>query len=188
MDFLLRRTIRATELPVTLAQAKNQVGLPVSVTEYDDHLQMLIGAATDQFERMTRLALLPQTWVYERQQPCKAIELPRSPLLSITTVESKENLEDSFVAVDSADYTLESDRSPARLTWADSMPKYIRVTYQAGYANPNAIPSETKLTILQIVTHYFENRGDTHADFPVALKGLIESQSAGTFAGYWHES
>lgn len=186
MQFSLRRTVAPQELPVSLRQAKRQLELPLSSTERDEQILLLLDAAVSNFENMTRRAMLPQTWVFESTDPICAVELPRSPLKSITSVESRELLTDSWVAVAAEDYSIEDTRQPARLTWVNQIPRRVRVTYVAGFNTATEVPTNFKLTILQLVTHYFENRGDVAATLPVSLKGMIESQRAGTLAGYWY--
>lgn len=183
MDFIHKLLSRESGTVVSLAEARDQIEIPDD--SFDTKLNLWIPAATAEFERLTRRALLPQTWLLETEDVVRSIELPRPPLIEIDSVFSKQNLEDEWEEVDEADYTLQTNRSPARLTWVDSQPCFIKVTYQAGYEDPADIPADYKLTILQLIAFIAENRGDVDAKLPIALKSMIGGQSAGTKIGYW---
>lgn len=182
MDFAHKLESREPGLAVSIDEAREQLEVDES---FDAKLNLWIPAAVGEYERMTRRALMPQIWSLESQDAVRAIELPRPPLISVDEVQSKDLLEDDWVDVAADDYTLEANRSPARLTWVDDQPRFVRVVYTCGYESPDDIPPEFKLSILQLITFIAENRGDVEAKLPIALKAMIDGQSTGTRVGYW---
>jgi uncharacterized phiE125 gp8 family phage protein len=185
MDFIHQLQSRESGLAVSLEEAREQI--EAFEDESDAKLNLWIPAATEMFERLTRRALLPQTWLLESEDAVREIELPRPPLISITSVKSKERIEEDWEDVADEDYTLQSNRSPARLTWLDGQPRFVQVIYTAGHANVADIPGEYRMTILQLVAFFAENRGDVEAKMPIALRAMIAGQSAGTKLGYWSD-
>lgn len=183
MDFIHKLLSRESGLAVSLAEAREQI--EVSDDSFDAKLGLWIPAATDQFESLTRRALIPQTWLLESEDAVRAIELPRPPLIEVTEVNFKDRLEDEWQAADEDTYVLQDNRSPARITWLDDQPRFVQVEYTAGYVDQADIPSQYKLSILQLIAFISENRGDVEAKMPIALKSLIAGQSAGTKLGYW---
>lgn len=182
MDFAHQLLSREPGLVVSLEEAREQLEVD---EDFDAKLNLWIPAAVGEYERMTRRAMMPQTWSLESQDAVRAIELPRPPLISVDEVQSKDQLQDDWVDVDSEDYSIESTRSPARLTWIGDQPRFVRVVYTCGYQSPDDVPPEFKLSILQLLTFISENRGDVDARMPIALRAMIDGQSTGTRVGYW---
>lgn len=183
MDFIHKLLSRESGNVVSVLEARDQIEIPDD--SFDTKLDLWIPAATEEFERMTRRAMVPQTWVYESEDAVRAIELPRPPLIEIVSVYSKDQIEDEWEEVDEDDYVVQTNRSPARLTWLDEQPRFIQVTYRAGYEDIGDVPAEYKLSILQLIAFSSENRGDVEAKLPTALKARIAGQAAGTKLGYW---
>jgi uncharacterized phiE125 gp8 family phage protein len=183
MDFIHKLVTPAVDYPVSPAEARDQI--EVGDDSFDSKLELWIPAATAQFERMTRRALMPQTWMIETEDLVREVELPRPPLIEVTSVMSKERVEDEWEEVDEADYVVQENRSPVRITWIDQQPRMVQVTYEAGYASSAEVPADYKLSILQLIAHYSENRGDVEARLPIALKAMIASQGSGTRLGFF---
>lgn len=171
-----------TEFAIELDEAREYLDIPGAYQ--DDKLCTLILDAQEEFQRLTHRAIVPQTFVYEECSPWNNIELPLPPVTAIVSVKSKDNLEDAWVAVDSADYIVDITRSPAEIVWIDSRPEFVQVTYECGYAAGSA-PANFKVTLLQLIAFVFENRGDIEARMPTALKSRLQGQSAGTVLGFW---
>lgn len=183
MDFIHKLLSLESGTAVSLNEARDQINIPDD--SFDSRLALWIPAATEEFERLTRRALVPQQWLFESQDAVREIELPRPPLISVDEVNIKDRLEDDWETITDADYELQSNRSPASLTWLDEQPRFVQVTYTAGYEDLSLIPAEYKISILQLITHLSENRGDVEARLPMVLKARIAGQGAGTKLGYW---
>jgi uncharacterized phiE125 gp8 family phage protein len=183
MDFIHKLLVAATQYPITPAEAREQI--EVGDDSFDAKFDIWIPAATRDFERMTRRAMLPQTWLIESEDAVRELELPRPPIIELITVKSKHRLEDEWEDVDPANYTVQLNRSPVRITWLDSQPRIIQVTYSAGYPTADDVPADYKDSILQLIALKAENRGDVDYKMPIALKAHIASQHAGTRIGFF---
>jgi uncharacterized phiE125 gp8 family phage protein len=183
MDFIHKLVTAATQYPITPAEAREQI--EVGDDSFDAKFDIWIPAATRDFERMTRRAMLPQTWLVESEDAVREIELPRPPIIEVISVKSKDRLEDEWVDVDEADYVVQLNRSPSRITWLDTQPRFIQVTYTAGHATADDVPADYKDSILQLIALKAENRGDVDYRMPIALKAHIASQQAGTRLGFF---
>ena len=186
MDFALNKIVAQTEWPVLLHEAKQHLrGIGHSCD--DDLIERLIQSASVRFERMTGRALTPQTWLLEVDEAVRAIELPRPPLIEIVLVRSKSDLHDDWNDVDPSEYTIQENRTPARLTWRDEQPRFIQVKYRAGLERREDVPPDYRDCILQLVVFEYENPGDMEAKLPTALHGWITGCRTGTMTGYWYQ-
>jgi len=95
----------------------------------------------------------------------RVLELPRSPLISVDWVKTYDEagLPQTFSA---ASYFIDTNSKPGRLALnaGASWPSVgrpiagILIQYQAGYATPYAMPGAFKTAILQLASHWYENR------------------------------
>lgn len=183
MDFSHRQTVRPTTQPVTIDEARDYLEQPGN--DADTKIFRAIDSAAAMFERHTRRALMLQTWTLETSCKTTAIELPRPPLVSIVSCQSRQETTDDWADVLASDYVLEADRSPARMTWTEPQPPYLKIVYQCGYADRSELPSDYITSVLQLVTFLFENRGDVEAKLPISLKAMLDEQRAGTVQHYF---
>jgi uncharacterized phiE125 gp8 family phage protein len=80
----LRLITAPTTYPVTLAQAQAQTR--VNLARDDDYLNLLIAAATDYAEQYTGKAIMEQTWELVLDGFSDAIQIPKGPISSVTSV------------------------------------------------------------------------------------------------------
>ena len=173
--------------PVTLAEVKTHLRLPADATE-DAYLTTLIAAAREYCEQETRRAFITQTWeltldgwpgsrgndewwdgvkegaISMLTGRADVIELPLLPILSVTSL-TTYNEADQPTVVDANTYLL--DRVQGRLTkkdlvtWPTNLRNYqsIVVRYVAGYgAAAITVPAPLRSAILQLISHWYENR------------------------------
>lgn len=181
-------TAPATE-PVTLAEAKAH--LRVTASDEDTLLTNLIVSARQDAEEFTRRAFITQTWDYALDAAglgqCAsygegysegidvvslkdAIEIPRPPLISVTSVKSYStgNVEAVFA---SANYFVDTLSEPGRiaLNLGQVWPTDLRaanaliVRFVAGYGAAGAVPQKIKDAMLRYIAYLYENREGSQA-------------------------
>jgi uncharacterized phiE125 gp8 family phage protein len=153
--------------------------------EDSDFLQAKIEAAEKHLEQATGRAFLTQTRTVHFDGFCRRLELPVSPVQSITSVKylDRNGVEHT---IDPADYTaapLNSD-DPAYLYPASGkswpMADMVTVELVAGYGEASAnVPAPLKEAVKQLAAHWYENReavlvGVNAQAIPLGLFDLIE--------------
>jgi uncharacterized phiE125 gp8 family phage protein len=155
------RVVAPTELPVTVAQAADELDI-VDDPSRNDQLERLIRWATELVETDTRRLLLPQTWQLRLDRfPSAAIQLRRVPVTAVDYVNYL--LDETWYTMDSADYVVDLRSEPARIrparnmTWptTDDVMHAVVVQFQGGYASVDEVPSLAKEAILYAVRQRF---------------------------------
>src|ERR1700722_16969036 len=176
--------------PVLLADAKQQAR--IDTTADDTLIGTLITAARQWAEQYTGRALVTQTWQLwldfwpssqelwwdgVRQGPVSGFDrlsyimLPRPPLQSVTSIQYFDDT-DTPTTWDPSNYYVDTVRTPARVTlrigatWPvpERLANGIMVQYVAGYGNDGtAVPEQIKTAIRQLVSHWYDNRGEAVA-------------------------
>jgi uncharacterized phiE125 gp8 family phage protein len=137
-------------------------------TSSDDTLidQLILGA-TDFVEKWTQRSLLGQTWVYtERRWPRRIVELPRPPLVSVTSVGYVDTAGDDQTLVADTDYVVTIDREPGIIepaygkTWPSlrgETAQAITVTYVAGFHadDPDEVPNAIRIAVKMLAAQWY---------------------------------
>jgi len=168
---------------VTLAEAKAHLRVEHNVD--DSLLSGLITAARLFVEQQTGRALLSQTWrLWGDAWPEAAVlPLPKPPLRSVSTILIYAADDSSTVWSGSA-YRVEVATQPGQIQLREgqSWPSLGRscssfsITFVAGYADAAAVPEVLKLAIKQLVTHWYEQRGEVTAhgaEIPFGVTALL---------------
>ena len=181
MDLKLITAV-ATE-PVTLTEVKSHLRL--DGTAEDTYLSSLTTVAREYCETITRRALATQTLELILDDfPCDYIELPKSPVQSITSIKYKDSNGDETTW---ATYVSDLDKVPALIMpeYGDSFPSFIpypsgavRVRYVAGHKSDGVVlPTSIKQAMLLLIGHLYENREETIAkkleNIPLGIKSLL---------------
>ena len=154
--------------------------------EEDDLWDAYLAAAVEQVEKDSRRVFTPQTWRLSLDEyPCGAIEVRRSPLVSVDAFEVK-NADGDWETVDPDSYEVDTESEPARIVkaksgvWPAPYPRTngIRITLTLGYATPPEIPEIAKQAIRFLVGHWYRNRspvsmGGTGTEIPLTYQNLI---------------
>jgi uncharacterized phiE125 gp8 family phage protein len=175
--------------PVSLAEAKAQCR--VDVTEDDALITGLIVTAREEVERRIWHAIISQTLelVLDEWPWCRSVELPRPPLMSVTSIKYKiaDGTETTW---GSSNYIVAAAHVPGRVVLANgaSWPsatlyptEAIRIRYVAGYANAAAVPQSLKQAMLLLIAHWYEMReaaiatGAMPKDVPYGVQVLLTS-------------
>lgn len=176
-------------------------GYPVSLTEAKAHLnrdhadddaliQTLIAAATDYVEVFTHRALLTQIWDLKLDAfPCGAIELPKPPVTSVTSV-TYTATDGTSTVWSSALYTTSFPSGPHAVA-ASLEPAYsevypstrsvvnaVTVRFICGYGAATAVPDSLKAAMkLMIGTWYAQretvNVGNIVTRVPDTVEALL---------------
>lgn len=197
-------TTGPAQLPVTLSQVKHRLGVGDDTTSDDAYLMQLVRAATEIGEKRTGRAFVTQTltlwldgwpkdatgreeiWEGWRQgaetnllTPRRAIELPRPPLQSITSVSTFDD-SDTETTYASSNYFVDTATEPGRLVLRNSASapaptraaNGLKVVYTAGYgADPGDVPEGLREGVLRLASFFFENRGDCPEDEALRMAG-----------------
>lgn len=193
-DFWVETITPPASDAVSIDEAKAQLNIEPD-EDYDDLLiARLIRSAMLVWQRWTDRALIEQTLrITKVNFTDSVIDLPGAPLREITALEARagrkedwiDNLEGSAPEV-TYEYELQEGRQPARILF-DTTPQGARVTYTCGYEDRDAIPSDYRDCILQLVAFGYMNRGDVSTALPAQIKDLMQSQHLGTVGGYWSQ-
>lgn len=163
----------------------------LSNTEDDNKLlQHFAISARESFESLTSLTLLPRTYVMtldswtrnEMYTPWRSvvypyllpnslgtIYLPKPPLVTVTYVKYRD-LTGTLQTLNSSNYVVLTDQRPGCIKlkpstvwpplWIEGFPK-IEITYTAGFADADHVPSRYKQAIMAQAVAWYMNRTDT---------------------------
>lgn len=148
--------------PVSVATAKSY--LRVTGTSEDALIGMLVKAAREQGEQISRQAYITQTLTQVEDEWPEDYILPIrcTPLQSVTSI---AYVDSDGVSYTWTDYRLDISRQPGSIIF-DSLPSEslresgaITVTYVAGYgASSTDVPNRIIQAILMLVAYWYENR------------------------------
>lgn len=199
-----------TIYPVTLSQAKSQVGLAQSIAHHNEMLNRLISSASAATERLARRAWLTQTWkltltgfpgsqygVSGRNYiqtmtgdiDYRCIYLPRPPLASVSSI-SYVDSDEASQTLATTEYNVRTNSSPGLVALAPTKswpttsyedPESVTITYVAGYTAASLVPDQAKQAILALVGHWFENR--TSSDIPSFVADMLDGLHCGMKLG-----
>lgn len=147
---------------VTLEEAK--LHLRVEHDAEDSLIASYIAAATEHAEVYQLRSLMERTWRLSLSRfPSggRIIRLPRPPLRSVTSI--------VYIAPDGSEQTLDAEHyghaTDGRVFLAtDAWPRTarqedaVRITYVAGYGEGGDAPQATRMAILLLAGHFYENR------------------------------
>lgn len=177
---------QSTSEPVTVAEARTYLRLESTDSTAED---LLIGsyitAARLLCENITKRALVPSTWqliIDHFENATEAVDLPRPPLSTISTLVSISYVQDTTAGtsttIGSTVYTVDPNSNPARVypsfgnEWPTgsirSQRNAVTIQYVSGYTTAN-VPAPIKLWIQQRAAQMYENRE------PIVLGQTIEN-------------
>jgi len=152
----MSNTTQPTKWSVTIPPTDT----PVSTQEVVDHLRLdgrdsgwldnFIAAATDYAEEKLSAALMPRT-IRATFYDGEALILPRGPLIEVQTITDRDGAA-------TTEYEIKHTGHTAQIVLTRSIQYPISITYQAGYASAQTIPSSIRLAILMHVGTLWENR------------------------------
>jgi uncharacterized phiE125 gp8 family phage protein len=169
-EFFYSLTTAPTVEPVTLNEAK--LFARVDTTEDDALITALIIAARQTVEKQTGRALIEQVWTatLDRLPQAGIFELAHRPIMSVTSIRAF-NDDDTYEGLNVAtDIILDGQngrislKSSAASIVGDRATSVYQIVYKAGYgATAASVPEWAKLSIKQIVAHWYEHRESVQA-------------------------
>lgn len=163
--------------PVSLETAK--AFLRVDGTADDAVISLLIAAAREKGEAISRLAFLTQTveLVLDAWPDDLTLRLRRAPLQSVTSV---TYLDDEGVQASWTDYQVDARSAVGYVTFG-SVPSValfptgaIKITYVAGYGDTaTSVPSNLQMALLMLIAYWYENRESQ--DVPKNIRDMFMS-------------
>jgi uncharacterized phiE125 gp8 family phage protein len=171
----LSQVAAPSSLPVTLASAKLHLLVGASIDDEDDEISQAIAAATERAEIATQRAVMLQTWDFVLDGfPHEGwIELPRPPLVSVTSVKYVDPsgaIQTWAPSPATGGYLVDAPAGPrcrrgrVCLPFAGVWPVTIgqaasvTVRFTCGYASASAVPALLKTAIFLDIGTLFANR------------------------------
>ncbi len=156
-------TVEPTLEPLTLAEAKLHCRIETADTDRDALVTAAIKAARQRAEHLTGRAIPLQTWQLLLDTFPDAIELPRSPVSSLTSVRYQDTA-GAWQTLSGTSYKADLKRLlpyivPAyTYSWPDLYPEInaVEVTWIAGYAD-GAVPESIKQYMRLIIADFMEH-------------------------------
>jgi hypothetical protein len=205
------RTVAPAVEPVTADELRAQL-FETGDTLPDATANDLIAEAREMIEEFTGLALITQTWRLAldnwpggremwwdgmRQMPIseiyakgslRAVELPRYPLQSVSSVTVFDDADNGAVVNVAAAFVVDPYRKPGRMvlrdgaTWPVALraANAIEVVYVAGYgASATAVPAALKRAVKQVAAYLYTHNGDgcTVEDALAGARQMLDAYS-----------
>jgi uncharacterized phiE125 gp8 family phage protein len=177
------RMIQApAEEPVTLTEAKAQVGLLAAQTDFDSLLAGAIAAGRRVIERRLGISLVATQYRAKWPAGSVVLYLPAPPLL----VDQSHPISVTVggVALAASDYELEADAMPAELELDTRAADQVVVEYWGGVADAQDVEPNLKAALLMYVEHQFNHRGVmTDSGFQELPQGFEMLLAASSYSG-----
>jgi uncharacterized phiE125 gp8 family phage protein len=182
------------DLPVTLEQVKQYLSMDEDNNDFNSILIRFITGAVRRIEDYTNIKMITQDWYqYHYDWPLieDYIELRLNPVQSITAINYKLSGASGYTEWSSSEYELDESAEPARLWVKDeySWPaealsdiKPIQIDFKVGYGDEgDDCDPELAVAVMQIVEHWFENRGvivtgTIVANIPLSAQSIMDSK------------
>lgn len=166
--------------PVTLSEAKAQIGLMDDQTEHDALLGGQIATARRLIEARLGIAIIATEYRATWKEAPEVLRLPAPPLLTGSLYPLTVTADDDEL-VEGEDYEIDADAVPATLELSKGRGKKVVVTYWAGVEPGDAIDPLLRSAILAYVDHQFNNRGvlasESSTELPQAFDTLLAASS-----------
>ena len=161
--------------PVSLEEAKRQLGFEVDTSRPDDELIVsLITAARQHCEAYLNRALITQTWDYylDAFPAASEIIIRKSPLQSVTYLKYKD-ADGTLQTWANTNYIVDILSEPGRIALANSISwpvtydeiQAVQIRFICGYGDAQSdVPKSIRQAILLKLADLFEHRGDSILD------------------------
>lgn len=165
--------------PVTVEDAKAQIGLMVDQTDHDALLADKIAAGRRLIEARLQVTLAPTEYRATWRSAPTVLRLPAPPLLTGSGYPLAITVDGE--ALSEADYEVDEDATPAEITLSTGAGRKVVVTYWAGVDPGDPICPMLRAALLAYVDHAFNNRGiladGSAVELPQAFETLLAASS-----------
>jgi uncharacterized phiE125 gp8 family phage protein len=166
--------------PVSLSEAKAQIGLMPDQTEHDTLLVAKIATARRLIEARLGIAIVATEYRATWKTAPEVLRLPAPPLLAGSGYELVVTADDDELT-EGDDYEVDADAVPATIELSKGTGKRVVVTYWAGVEPGDTVDPLLRSAILAYVDHQFNNRGviatDGATELPQAFDTLLAASS-----------
>lgn len=187
----LTQTVAPASEPVTLGELRDQLRIDGGTN--DSELTVLNEAARMNVEHHQKRQLITATYTLKMDAfpLADTIWMPVPPLISVGSI-SYEDIDGETQTFAASKYQVEISGERGSITlepdesWPDTESQRrnaVTITFDAGYGTAGSdVPRETRLAIMMLVAHWFENRepvvvGMTVTTFPMHVQTLMDSES-----------
>lgn len=161
-------TVPPTGLPLSLDEVKDHLKWSLADDSQDAYFKILIKVVTEFAEKYTKREFITRTYQTYRDTFSDNLEIRRSPLQSITTIEYLVGGVFATLSTDIYFATLSNTFSRLVLkagqvwpTGLDLQEQAIKITFKSGYGNDlSSTPQALREAMLQHIAAMYENRGD----------------------------
>lgn len=179
-DTLVVTDIEADVEPVTLDEAKAQLGMMPEQVDFDALLAGQIATAREFLEARLGRSLVLKKYRAKWKKPAgRRFVLPRPPLVVDETHALAVTVDGDELA--GSEYEAEADAMPAYVELDASPAGEVVIEYWAGPTEAQPVSRRLKSAILLYVVHLFENRGvlaaNSSVELPQAFEALLASES-----------
>lgn len=180
MPLALLQTVAPTVEPVTLEELKEH--LRIDGSDEDSIIRGYLETAREHVESFCKRQLCTATWVLKLDEfpNGKFIELPRPPLISVTSLVYLDTANASQTWANT-NYSVDTYTEPGRIilgydkVWPTTygVPNCITITYQAGYgATVESVPRSIRTGILKLAGIFYENREGSEKDNDTSMEAV----------------
>lgn len=183
----------ATE-PVTRTEAK--LHCRVDHTSEDESFDRWIKTARRWAEAVTQRVFITQTWRMTLDEfppgDC-VINLARSPLISVSSIQYLAAATGTSTAMSASDYQVDASRVPGRIApaystaWPSAREQFgsVSITFTAGYGSASDVPECVKDAMLLVINHLYEHREENSEimmqRLPFGAEALLMTEFTGVY-------
>lgn len=170
------------EEPVSLEEARAQVGLLDEQTEFDSLLAGAIAAGRRVIEKRLGITLMATQYRAKWDAGAVVLYLPAPPLLTGSAYDMTVMVGDQVLT--ESDYAVEEDGMPAELVLDSRAADQVVVEYWGGVSDPADVEPNLKAALLMFVEHQFNHRGVvTESGFQELPQGFEMLLAASSHSG-----
>lgn len=146
-----------TAEPISIGQLKHRVNLAVDDDSHDCYLRELIKECREEVESDCDILCCTQTWKLETDEICDGMQLHKSPVQSITSIQYYSNggvLTTLPTSIYSLDATNRKIYLKPNQAWPSSQTRWDAwtITYVCGYTS---VPAIVQKAVLLLAENYF---------------------------------